>query len=344
MYDTSSSTLFCFRKIVRQIVIDRILPGERLPVQEQLRRNFGVSHLTLGAAMEQLVAAGVITRKTRIGTLVVDRAPLLAFRWHIGLLTFDAPGCGPGTFYAALHHALTVRLSACGWAAATYVRRTPRWPYQRTADFPGLDIDLADNRIDGVITTTTLDPAAWDRLDHEGIVGCHVGTWDGDTRGVFIDMPRFHEEALAALVAAGCRHVGRTDLALVPSAGNPSPPMTLVLPFQPGIDGGKQMAAMLLALPEEQIPDGLIIPDDHAAAELIRVLAVAGRPSPRIAVLVNRQVPVTFAAPVLAFEVDIDTLADRAVKALQNRVLGTTTSTHVERVAPIRSENAAMQS
>lgn len=96
-----------------------------------------------------------------------------------------------------------------------------------------------------------------------------------------------------------------------------------------------------MALPEGRLPDGLIIPDDHAAAQLIRVFAAAGRPPPRIAVLANRQVPVSFPAPVLAFEVDIDALADRAVGALQNRVLGTAAPTHAERVAPVRREGGA---
>ncbi len=341
MYDSDSSSQFCFRQIVRQIVADGIEPGGRLPTQEQLRRRFGVSNKTLGAAMERLVAAGILARKTRTGTVLADRAPLLALRWHIGILTFDAPGYGPGAFYACLHHALTVRLSACGWAAATYVRRAPRWPAQRIADFPGLEIDLEGDRADGVITITALDPAAWARLDREGIAGCHVGTWDGDTRGVFIDLLRFHEEAAAALAALGCRRIGRTDLALAHGgASGAVDALTPVLPFQPGIEGGRHTAAALMDLPQDQVPDGLIIPDDYAAAELIRVFAAAGRRLPRLAVLANRQVPIHFDAPVLTFEVDIDALAEHTVAALRNRVLGTAAPTHAERVAPVRREKA----
>ena len=86
----AGSSQFCFRQIVRRIIADGVAVGERLPVQEKLRQEFGVSQQTLSVAMERLVATGIVTRKTRIGTVLADRKPLLALRWHIGIFTFSA--------------------------------------------------------------------------------------------------------------------------------------------------------------------------------------------------------------------------------------------------------------
>ncbi len=350
MTETGSSSLSCFRQIVRLILAENIQPGGRLPTQAQLRRRFAASNKTLDAAMDRLVAAGVVTRKTRTGTLLADRSPLLALRWHVGLLTFDAPGTGPGAFYAHLHHALAVRLSACGWAAATYVRvRWPHWPRHRLADFSGLENDLASDRIDGLLALTALHSDDWRTLDAQGVAGCQAGPWDPDSRGVFLDMARFEADALAALIGAGCRRIGRTDIVeargkaasgppdpIVRFAADPASPVSLILPFLPGIEGGRRFAETLLGLPATKQPDGLIVPDDHAAAELLRLCAAAGRRPPRLAVLTNRQTPVVFGTPVLAFELDIDELADRAVQALRGRVLGTTAPAHTDWVAPTR--------
>ncbi|NLL83968.1 MAG: hypothetical protein GX230_06985 [Lentisphaerae bacterium] len=105
---------------------------------------------------------------------------------------------------------LLFRLSvaALGWAAASYIRGSaPHWPNHLLADFPGLPIDLSEERLDGFIALTPLVGSEWRRLAARGVVGCRLDTWNGGQQGVYIDVPRFEEEALAALRAAGCKRV-----------------------------------------------------------------------------------------------------------------------------------------
>jgi DNA-binding LacI/PurR family transcriptional regulator len=117
----------------------------------------------------------------------------------------------------------------------------------------------------------------------------------------------------------------------------------MILPFQPGIEGGRRLAETLIHLPPRQAPDGLVIPDDYAVAELIHCYASAGRTPPQIAVLTNRQAPIHFDAPVLAFEADIDELAERAIAFLQSRISGTVDPAYTELVAPKPRETRSLE-
>lgn len=349
MTDARSSAARCFRRIVRLILAENLQPGSRLPTQQQLRQRFSASNKTLDAAMDHLVQCGIVTRKTNIGTLLADRTPLLKIRWTVGLLTFDAPNQGPGAFYANLLHLLASRLSQSGCASATYVRVPwPHWPFNRFQDFPGLSEDLANDRLDGLLPLTRLHPDDWASLGRQGLVACHAGPWDPAPCGVFIDMEGFEKEALAALRDSGCRRIARTDV--IEGRQNPQehPALTarfvpdspsrvsVILPHKPGIAGGRLTADILTALPPEKRPDGIVMPDDHAASELIRILCANGRYRPAIAVLTNRQLPVTFSKPILAFELDMEELATGAVRVFQNRILGTAGSDPVERISAKR--------
>ncbi len=229
---------------------------------------------------------------------------------------------------------LLFRLSvaALGWAAASYIRGSaPHWPNHLLADFPGLPIDLSEERLDGFIALTPLVGSEWRRLAARGVVGCRLDTWNGGQQGVYIDVPRFEEEALAALRAAGCKRLARTN-----ALKEVKRPGVLTVPFTPGPDGSRELARSLLAMPLHKVPDGLALADDYAAAAVISHFLAAGRQPPQIAVLTNRQLPIHFEHPVLAFEVDIEELAGRAVAVLQRRILGDIASGHIELVAAQR--------
>ena len=60
------------KAILRTIWINGLRSGDRLPNHSDLREAIGVSNNSLSPAMKRLVAAGVIERKPRVGTVVLD--------------------------------------------------------------------------------------------------------------------------------------------------------------------------------------------------------------------------------------------------------------------------------
>lgn len=58
--------------LAREVRVD-YHPGELLPAEAQLAKRFGVNRHTVRRALDELVAAGMVTRHQGRGTLVVDR-------------------------------------------------------------------------------------------------------------------------------------------------------------------------------------------------------------------------------------------------------------------------------
>jgi len=88
-----------------------------------------------------------------------------------------------------------------------------------------------------------------------------------------------------------------------------------------GVASGREAADMLLRIAAADRPDGLIISEDHVAAGLCERLGEGDDYRPVIAAMTNRQLPLTYALPVLCFENDIELLAAEAVKAVKDRLL-----------------------
>lgn len=80
------------RALGLDILSGRIAPGENIPREEDLRDRFGVSRTVLREAVRVLIAKGLVTSKTRVGTLVRPPqnwnyfdAEVLAWRVSVGL-------------------------------------------------------------------------------------------------------------------------------------------------------------------------------------------------------------------------------------------------------------------
>jgi len=59
----------------RQIQSGRLKPGDRLPTEAELVRVFGASRITVGRAVRDLQAAGLVNRRPRSGTYVAAQRP-----------------------------------------------------------------------------------------------------------------------------------------------------------------------------------------------------------------------------------------------------------------------------
>lgn len=67
------------KDILEQIEDGRLLPGERIPTEKELMKQYGVSRITTQKAMSELKQQGVLIRKPRVGSFVreVDTAEVV---------------------------------------------------------------------------------------------------------------------------------------------------------------------------------------------------------------------------------------------------------------------------
>lgn len=90
--EKASATSKVFEALYEMIATGGFRRGERLPAQEELARQFGVSRNTLREAINQLSAVGVLKSKQGVGTVVAPPDPggyLSSLRGHFLLDTLS---------------------------------------------------------------------------------------------------------------------------------------------------------------------------------------------------------------------------------------------------------------
>ncbi|MCF7854669.1 MAG: hypothetical protein K9N51_07725, partial [Candidatus Pacebacteria bacterium] len=112
-----------------------------------------------------------------------------------------------------------------------------------------------------------------------------------------------------------------------------------------GIDSGREAAGLLLGRPAHERPDGLIVGDDIVAMALAQVLRLESDYAPAIATITHQAAPLTFALPVLHFELNDAVFASTAVRMLTDRLCDPDLPDRVELIAPrLIDEDAAHMS
>ncbi len=342
-----SQTRHAYREVLRLVHAANLLPGDRLPPQSELGRALGLCQGTLSAAMNLLVADGVVSRRQRLGTVLLRREPANPQRrlWTVGIVMPEFTG----PFFPVLTYFLHRRLIQAGCSDRAYmVMPGPRRPSRHAglgpAYFAGLEEDLEDGVLDGVITPTTLQTK---RVPVCAIAGFEIARF-----GVLIDQAALVTSACAELTRRGCRRLavvtaqppgpgnGRCWAAFVDASrllGRPATGQNRIV-VGAAVEGGVNAARQLLALPANRRPDGLIVLDDVIAQSLTATLREAGPYRPLIAAQTNAQSPLSFALPVLSYAVDVEALADRAVTLLVSALLNPHARRTVEWATPVLAQ------
>lgn len=319
------------RYVLRLIRSGGLVEGDRLPTQEELRLDSGYAHDTLSKAMQALVQAGVLTRKPRVGTLVLDPDALQEKLWTVGL-TF--PHRVVSGYFAMLQALTTQALQRRDCWCRTYLCAQHEWPGPRgfTVDcFPGLAADLQTGRVDAVLSLLHVDmpdvevSAAGNRSTPSSCYHDHAG---------------YCREAAELLHRRGCSRLMVVQ-AVSPEVYQEDVAQQLhelgyameIAHDVTQIEDGMDLGRALLARPARQRPDGLIALTDHAAMGLCSVLATSDY-RPDVTVLTHPQLRQVYAMPVFRWEVDIHELADCAAAMLVDRLMAPGLPT---RQVPIRA-------
>ena len=344
-----------YLEIARHVRSQRLRPGDLLPTHREWCERLGVSSDTVAVVMRRLVERGVVARKTRVGTVLLDPAAWDEVPRVVGVATFAAPQNGPTAFFAELAHRLHEAMVRQGWRSRSYYCLQPDEPVS-LSQFANLRPDLAEGRLDALVLLTPLVQAQWQALEDDGVACVHLPFWEEAPSAVLLDEGAAMRDALAYLLNAKCRRVlvvrhrptdvrrcaaGRAARALL--QGRRLPPRTVsfhqVSGF-PTIDKGRAVGAALLGA-ADAMPDGLIIFDDYLAIGVAQVLAsLPAERRPRLVAYANRQVPTPLAVPALRMTVDLDQYVARATTLLRERLEGRTRAGRIELV---RAESDASE-
>jgi len=279
------------RRIVDSIRADivngTLAPECTLPVREDLRKRFGVSHDTVQAAMDRLVREGFIQARRRIGTSVVSHPPHL---YHYAVVFPAAPS--PDSHQGGSWRSL--------WEAANEIDHddTPRRVRSYFGVLPHSDNDhyrrvsrlVRADRLAGLIFP--VPPYLYSGtplLEHPRIGRAALTPPESSVAGVsgiHLDYATLYEKAIEYLKARG-----RRRLAVI-SYGLPIPqePAILRHATQAGMTARPDWrqapvsqreaihACVMLMFNPAQLerPDALIVLDDTMASAVTQSLVAAG--------------------------------------------------------------------
>jgi len=326
--------------MVRYIREGGLKAGDRLPAQEELRKELGFGSATIAAALHELRADRVIEVRDKIGVFVVNPGADGHAGREIGLAI---NALEVSAFRSSLANLIQIRLAERGWRAIPFFCMEPALSGKlELSSFPGLRRTIEQKGIEALVTLGDFSESSLKFFRARKLPVVFVGSLETDSARVVIDMPGFLHAALAGLRKEGCRHPGilisealKPRLAPEFAAAGGAPELLFTGTFVPD---GAAVARQMLQLPKAARPDGMVIFDDTLAssfaAELYRQRA---ENRPRLAILRNRQNPMDFADDnPLFFEVDLNALADLAAELLQKEFHGDSTTNELKYTPKMR--------
>jgi len=324
----------CCRAIVRTCWARGLLAQAKLPTQDELSSTLGFCHNTLTPAMNLLVDAGMLLRRRRVGTIMVNPHAVPAGLWRVAIpyATFD--GKARHQFATILCHYLQEHLQKRGCVVRHYLRKAAHAEEIPHAldHFGQLAVDVAGGKLDAILTPAFFSAASSQVAAAHGVSLCHVGSWQETPLRVVLDTDDLLLRGVRHLHAAGCRRIGllyqenlttviRTLLQTFRQAlaAHDSAAAGDLLPAADTLIDGAAIASRLLATPADQRPDGIIVLDDVLASGFAAALNRTAY-SPALVVQTNRQIPLFFPLPTTRFEYNIDRLAARGADLVEQRL------------------------
>ena len=322
----------------RDIQSGRLAKGDRLPSEAELVRLFGASRITVGRAVRDLQAAGLVERRAGAGTFV--RAPQRATGLSFGLLIPDLgeteifePICqgmmasplaeGHALVWGSLHGTGQSREDDAWRLCRQYIDRRVSGvffaPLELTAGKDDVNAQIARAldaaRIPVVLLDRTVVP--YPQRGHHDLVGIdnrragYVITEHllqaGARRLAFVAMP--NAAATVDARAAGFREA-------LFAAGVPVDPSSIARLDPEDVPAVKQLLDALQ-------PDGIVCANDRTAARLMRTLLDLGRKVPdevRLAGIDDAEFAALLPVPLTTLRQPSRQIGDAAVATMLQRI------------------------
>lgn len=300
--------------------------GEKLPGMHELRRRYGVSINTIGAALDILASQGLVEKRRGSGVYVSDRAN----RRRIGILSeldlFD-PRISP--YWRSLAGALKTQLEAAGHAPQLYIGNAEPGPgASDEPTCPRFWEDAAAGKLDGAVIIDAPWTAAW----HRRVQTCPIPVVTAMTGfDVPPDFAGIVDAAIRRLTSRGCRRIGllawhTEDIfrKAVAAHGVETRDAWIRTATDPALRGsGWEEFRDIWASPEK--PDALVILDDMLCADAQLAIMELGVRVPQdlqLAVLTICNASPAIRLPAVTFEIDPAEAADQYVGAVMRLLRG----------------------
>ena len=264
-----------------RIIRGAIGPGDRFPTREELQDELGVSWSPIHRAFVQLKSEGFVVTNGKGGTLVAPNPP------HLSRYALVFPRSEQESKFWQTLRAATERIARDEDRNITTFLLDQRDSISNLNH--QLEEDIAAHRVAGLMLIwmdgqVADDSPLWTQSDMPRVLffDCR-NQWPS----VGFDIQAFFATAIEHLLSAGRKriaHLGfRKSAALEPLFGNQVRQRGLVCPayFDQQIGRSSHEVAtgivhLLMSLPPEQRPDGLIISDDHLVEHVQTGLIDAG--------------------------------------------------------------------
>ena len=265
------------REALRKEIVGGEFPaGSSIPTWDKLQHRFGVSRSTIRLALQDLKEEGFLRPAGRNGTLVTEAPPHLC-RYALVLPQENERTEGQfSLFWQALEAEVreTVGRRHDGEGR---VRIFYGVEEGAAAEEEFLD-DIATHQYAGLIFGRDSALLHNPRVEQAGVPRVYIGSHP-DSRGipaVYPDTHLFMNRALDRLASVGCKRVAVLTVAsyrryfgdcikLARNRGFLIHPWWVHTMEPYSRDGAKSWARLLMSLPEDERPDGLVITDDHLA-------------------------------------------------------------------------------
>lgn len=314
---------------LRQELGCRFKAGHKLPGMHDLRRRFGVSINTIGAALDILAGEGLLQKRRGSGVYVAERAG----RLRIGILSeLNLLDSRIGYSFQATAEALRLQLKDQGMEPILYVGHAePGAGVSDDPTCPGFWDDAKAGRLDGAVILNVPSTNEW----FCRMASCPVPAVGTMTPFSFeLDQSRMTDMAIRRLAAQGCRRIGliswhgeKPFRKAVKVCGLQTCDDWIRSNHDPAVRGAGWDEFREIWAARVGRPDGLVILDDMLFADAQLAILELGVRIPQelqIVVQTNRNASPALRLPVTALEVDpaerAAALADMIVKRLNGEL------------------------
>ena len=302
--------------------------GDRLPAYASLRAEFGFGSQTIAAAVDSLCKLGVLEVRDKVGIFVADPDGGHLTGRTIAVAVRPLAGSAyAATLAGFIQKLLTERNCRC----VTFFQTSDPLdsPAPALDEFTGFEQAIIENRCDGIITLCPLAPESQQKLAKLKLPCCFIGDDDTVTMplSVVIEVNRFIREAISELKAAGCKNIVQicTSQEQLLLRRQPAIPSLIGVSY----DGGATIANSLLALSENERPDGIVCDDDTVISGVLAQLISRQLPDiaylPHIATIIHGELKERYPSDkMILFQQDIEEYATLAVDLLLRVLRGST--------------------